>query len=448
MALVDEDVRTEVADREARGARAEVGDVDDAAVAVEGERRGAPAAGARRGAVGGDEPGVEQQVEAVVDGGPGEPAFSGERHAGVGGAGPHELEQTARSAGVATPVSVHGHEPGVALSLTVAACGGSDSSSGSSSSTSSASSSGGKSVGVMIKGLDNPFFAAMNDGVKAAGKSTKSNVRIQAAASLDDTSGQASKLEALIGQKMSCYVVNPISQTNLVQPLARVPDGTPVVNIDSPVGANAAKQAGLDISTYIGTDNVAAGGMAAETMAGLVKDGGTVALIGGMSGDATSVARSRLHKGASGGFDAAHDRGRDWDRAKALNAAEDLLRVEPRYQGLLRRERPDGARHRAGRQERGQKGQIAIVGVDGIEDALKAVQARRPVGDRLPVPVHDRPAGVEACVAAAQGKKLPADREGAGAGRDEGERRQGRAEVPRAGQLVQRSVHRADREPT
>ena len=111
----------------------------------------------------------------------------------------------------------------------------------------------------------------MNDGVKAAATDTGADVQIQAAASLTDTSGQASKLEALIGQNMSCYVVNPISQTNLVQPLAGIPDGTPVVNIDSPVGADAAKQAGLDISTYIGTDNVAAGGMGADTMAGLLK---------------------------------------------------------------------------------------------------------------------------------------------------------------------------------
>src|SRR4051794_4678859 len=149
---------------------------------------------------------------------------------------------------------------GAALSMTVAACGGDDSGGGS-----AAGGSADKSVGVMIKGLDNPFFAAMNDGVKAAATDTGAKVQIQAATSLTDTSGQASKLEALIGQDLGCYVVNPISQTNLVQPLARVPDGTPVVNIDSPVGTDAAKQAGLDISTYIGTDNVAAGGMAADT---------------------------------------------------------------------------------------------------------------------------------------------------------------------------------------
>ena len=299
---------------------------------------------------------------------------------------------------------------GVALSLTVAACGGSDNSSGSSSSgSSSASSSGDKSVGVMIKGLDNPFFAAMNDGVEAAGKSTRSKVQIQAAASLDDTSGQASKLEALIGQKMSCYVVNPISQTNLVQPLARVPDGTPVVNIDSPVGANAAKQAGLDISTYIGTDNVAAGGMAADTMAGLVKGGGTIGVIGGVSGDSTSVARvTGFTQGASGRFKPLTTVAGDWDRAKALNAAEDLMRSNPDIKGFFAANDQMALGIAQAVKNAGKKGEIAVVGVDGIEDALKAVRAGDMSATVSQYPYTIGQLGVEACVAAAKGKNLPA----------------------------------------
>ena len=299
---------------------------------------------------------------------------------------------------------------GVALSMGVAACGGSDSTSGGSSTSSagSASSSAGQSVGVMIKGLDNPFFAAMNDGVKAAGKSTQSKVQIQAAASLDDTSGQASKLEALIGQKMGCYVVNPISQTNLVQPLARVPDGTPVVNIDSPVGANAAKQAGLDISTYIGTDNVAAGGMAADTMADLVKGGGTIGVIGGVSGDATSVARvTGFTQGAQGRFKALTTVAGDWDRAKALNAAEDLMRSNPDIKGFFAANDQMALGIAQAVKNAGKKGQIAIVGVDGIEDALKAVQAGDLSATVSQYPYTIGQLGVEACVAAAQGKKLP-----------------------------------------
>jgi len=294
---------------------------------------------------------------------------------------------------------------GAALSMGVAACGDDDSGGGSAS-----SGDGGKSVGVMIKGLDNPFFAAMNDGVKAAAKDTGADVQIQAAASLTDTSGQASKLEALIGQDMSCYVVNPISQTNLVQPLARVPDGTPVVNIDSPVGEDAAKQAGLDISTYIGTDNVAAGGMAADTMADLVKGGGTVGVIGGVSGDATSNARVEgFTSGAQGRFEPLKTVAGDWDRAKALNAAEDLMRSNPDIKGFFAANDQMALGIAQAVKNAGKKGEIAIVGVDGIEDALNAIKAGDMSATVSQYPYTIGQLGVEACLAAAQGKELPAD---------------------------------------
>ena len=295
---------------------------------------------------------------------------------------------------------------GAALSMTVGACGDDDDGGG----NGAASSGGDKTVGVMIKGLDNPFFAAMNDGVKAAAKDTGADIQIQAAASLTDTSGQASKLEALIGQDMSCYVVNPISQTNLVQPLARVPDGTPVVNIDSPVGEDAAKQADLDISTYIGTDNVAAGGLAADTMAGLVKGGGTIGVIGGISGDATSNARVEgFTTGAKGRFEPLKTVAGDWDRSKALNAAEDLMRSNPDIKGFFAANDQMALGIAQAVKNAGKKGQIAIIGVDGIEDALKAVQSGDMSATVSQYPYTIGQLGVEACLAAAQGKELPAN---------------------------------------
>ena len=294
----------------------------------------------------------------------------------------------------------------VGISVAVAACGISDEKS-----ADSATAGGNEPVriGVMIKGLDNPFFAAMNDGVEAAAKADGADVEIQAAAGLADTSGQASKLEALIAQDFSCYVVNPISQTNLVQPLARVPDGTPVVNIDSPVGAGAAEQAGLTISTYIGTDNVKAGGLAADTMAELVS-GGKVGVIGGVSGDATSGARVEgFTSGADGRFEPLTTVAGDWDRAKALNAAEDLMRSNPGIEGFFAANDQMALGIAQAVRNAGKQGDIAIVGVDGIEDALKAIKAGGMSATVSQYPYTIGQLGVEACLAAAQGMQLPAD---------------------------------------
>jgi ribose transport system substrate-binding protein len=56
----------------------------------------------------------------------------------------------------------------------------------------------------------------------------------------------------------------------------------------------------------------------------------------------------------------------------------------------------------------GKKGQIAIVGVDGIEDALKSIQAGDMSATVSQYPYTIGQLGVEACIAAAGGKTLPA----------------------------------------
>lgn len=264
-------------------------------------------------------------------------------------------------------------------------------------------------VGVVIKGLDNPFFEAMKQGVTAAARDRKADVRLSAATGLEDTAGQASKLEALVAQGLDCYVVNPINQSNLVQALSHVPDGTPVVNIDSPVGADEARALGIHISTYIGTDNEAAGELAADTMATLVGRGASVGVIGGISGDATSVARiDGFRSGARGRFDPLDPVSADWDERKAMLATGALLRDEPGIDGFFAANDQMALGVARAVADAGRKGRVAVVGVDGIEQALEAVQRGAMSATVSQYPYTIGRLGVEACLAAASGKSLPA----------------------------------------
>jgi ABC-type sugar transport system substrate-binding protein len=288
---------------------------------------------------------------------------------------------------------------GALVAVLAAGCGG----------DSGAGDSGDARLGVVIKGLDNPFFAAMKQGVLAAAHDRKAEVRLAAATGLEDTAGQASKLEGLIAQRLNCYVVNPISQSNLVQALTHVPDGAPIVNIDSPVGANDARALGIKISTYIGTDNQAAGKLAADTMAGLVDRGASVGVIGGISGDATSAARiDGFRAGARGRFDALGPVSADWDERKAMLAAGALLRDDPGIDGFFAANDQMALGVARAVAKAGRKGTVAIVGVDGIEQALAAVRRGAISATVSQYPYTIGTLGVEACLAAASGKSLPA----------------------------------------
>jgi ABC-type sugar transport system substrate-binding protein len=268
---------------------------------------------------------------------------------------------------------------------------------------------GGTGVGVVIKGVDNPFFAAMKQGVEAAARDRDADVRLSAATGLEDTAGQASRLEALIAQGLGCYVVNPINQSNLVQALSHVPEGTQIVNIDSPVGADEVRALEIEIATYIGTDNDAAGELAADTMAGLVGRGARVAVIGGISGDATSAARiAGFRTGASGRFKPLDAVSADWDERKAMLAARVLLRDDPDIGGFFAANDQMALGVARAVAEAGRTRAVAVVGVDGIEQALEAVQRGSMSATVSQYPYTIGRLGVEACLAAASGKSLPA----------------------------------------
>ena len=263
-------------------------------------------------------------------------------------------------------------------------------------------------IGVVIKGLDNPFFAAMKDGVMAAAREHNADVKLSAATGLDDTAGQASKLEDLVAQGMGCYVVNPINQVNLVSALSHIPHSTPIVNIDSPVGAADARALGIKISTYIGTDNGAAGELAAQTMARLVGPDASVGVIGGISGDATSAARiSGFRRGARGHFDPLEAVSADWEEHEAMVAARSLLRSEPGVEGFFAANDQMALGVARAVAAAGRKGRVAIVGVDGIEEALDAVERGAMSATVSQYPYTIGSLGVEACLAATSGKPVP-----------------------------------------
>lgn len=264
-------------------------------------------------------------------------------------------------------------------------------------------------IAAVIKGLDNPFFQAMEQGIEAGAEAAGVEVEVQAAAAIDDTTGQADRLGTLAGQDFGCFVVNPISGNNLVQPLAQVGQaGTPIVNIDSPVEAEAAEAANLDIATYIGTDNEAAGALAGEHMLETVDEGAQVALIGGVAGDVTSQARLDGFRGVvDGQLEVVQTVDADWERQQALTAATDILGANPDLAGFFVANDDMGLGVSRAAQNEGALEDLTIISVDGVEDALQAVADGQLAATVSQYPYTIGQLGIDACAAAAAGAELP-----------------------------------------
>ena len=295
------------------------------------------------------------------------------------------------------------------LTVALAACGASNNNASGSGASASGSAKSGK-VAAVIKGLDNPFFQTMEAGIKEQAGSSSANVTIQAANSITDTSGQADKLAGLAGQDYKCFIVNPISGTNLVQGIAQIAaKGVPIVNIDSPVEADAAKAANAKIATYIGTDNVEAGKLAGQQMAKLLPQGGKVALVGGISGDVTSNARLEGFKqGIPGNVNIVQTVAADWDRQTALTKATDILRANPDLKGFFVANDDMGLGVVRAVANAGKAGSVKVISVDGNKDAFESIKAGQLDATVAQYPYVIGAMGLEACQAAMAGKTLPA----------------------------------------
>ena len=263
-------------------------------------------------------------------------------------------------------------------------------------------------IGVVLNALDNPFFVTIYEGVRAETSRRGARASIRAAACNADLAGQAAHVRSLVAAKHDCYVVNPITATNLVSALRGVTH--PIVNVDSPIDKTAARRARLPIRTYIGTNDVAAGRIGGLRMASLVKRGGRVALIGGLAENVNSALRLRgfergIHRA---GLRVVARMNADYRRTKAQIVSEQILRENPRLSGffaasdLMALGAADAVR------AAGKTGRVKIIGMDGIPEALDAVRIGSIDATVSQYPYVMGQMAVEACVAAARGSTLPA----------------------------------------
>jgi ABC-type sugar transport system substrate-binding protein len=292
--------------------------------------------------------------------------------------------------------------------LGLAACGGG--STGGAGGSAAGQASGPPKVAAVIKGLDNPFFQAMQKGIEDDSATAGVQTTVQAATSVTDTTGQADKLTGLAGQDYNCYVVNPISGTNLVQGIAQLAaSGKAIVNIDSPVDPAAAQAANAKIATYIGTDNAAAGKTAAQELSRLLPSGGKVAVVGGIAGDVTSGDRVQgFTSGVAPNVAVVQTVAANWDRQEALTQATNILQAHPDVTGFFAANDDMGLGITRAVANAGKSGQVKVVSVDGNPDALAAVKSGELAATVAQYPYAIGQMGVDACRAAVSGATLPA----------------------------------------
>jgi D-allose transport system substrate-binding protein len=238
--------------------------------------------------------------------------------------------------------------------------------------------------GVLMKTLANPFWGAMEQGVKAGAEAAGVEYYLQAVESDQAAEPQLNTCNTMLERKPAVMITAAINSTILLPCLKRANEmNIPVVDLDNNLDPQVTKDAGVNITFHIGSDNVAAGAQGAEYLVSkLGKDAkGPVLVIEGLSGNITGKKRAdgftNKLKELAPGLEVVASLPGDWDRGKAANITNDILTKHPDLVAIFAAN--DGMALGAVETvfAAGKGGQVTVIGVDGNSDAVKSIKEGR-----------------------------------------------------------------------
>ncbi|MFS0603046.1 ribose ABC transporter substrate-binding protein RbsB [Peribacillus frigoritolerans] len=220
-------------------------------------------------------------------------------------------------------------------------------------------------VGVSISTLNNPFFVSLKDGIEK--KAKDKGMKVTVVDAQDDTAKQISGIEDLILQKVDVLLVNPTDSAAISSAVKDANNaGIPVITIDRSSDEG-------DIETFIASDNVAGGEMAAEYLVKELGEKAKVVELEGVSGASATRERGKgFHNIADKQLEVLTSQTAEFDRTKGLNVMENILQGNKDIQAVFAHN--DEMALGAIEAIKAAGKDIIVVGFDGNDDALKAVE--------------------------------------------------------------------------
>jgi ribose transport system substrate-binding protein len=221
----------------------------------------------------------------------------------------------------------------------------------------------------VTKTLINEFWQDVAAGIKS--EAAKYNIQVDVQAPKDESSlvEQLNLAQTMLSKKPDALLLSPQSDSNLVPVIQAAKKlNIPTVIIDD------ARTEGA--SSYVGQDQVDIGAKAAEFLHQLYPNGGKVAQIEGQAGSPN--ARNRI-KGFTETLKnypnlvlVASQPG-NWDRLTAMNVTANIMRSNPDLIGVYANNDGMALGVVEAVKNAGKLKQIAVVGTDGIREAVKSI---------------------------------------------------------------------------
>lgn len=253
-------------------------------------------------------------------------------------------------------------------------------------------------LGVSISTTNNPYFVAMKDGLdKFAGEK---KVSLKVADAQDDAARQADDIQNFISQNVDAILINPVDSKAVVSSIKAANSANiPVILIDR--GSE-----GGDVLTTVASDNVEAGKMAAEFVVKELGEKAKAFELSGVPGASATVDRGKgFNKIAKAKLDVLSSQSANFDRAKALNTAQNMIQGHKDVQVIFAQNDEMALGAAQAVKSAGLK-DILIVGIDGQPDAHDAIKNGDITATIAQQPAKMGEIAIQAAIDHYQGKKV------------------------------------------
>jgi ribose transport system substrate-binding protein len=270
-----------------------------------------------------------------------------------------------------------------------------------------------KTVALVLKTLNHPFFVDMRRGAQEAADRLGVTLQVQAAEREIDVDKQMQIVENMLQTGIDVLAITPSGSREIVSALVKASKANvPIVIVDTRLDAKAAAAAGVKPQTFIGSDNYEGGKLAGEYVVSSSGGKARVGILEGIPGHETGDSRLRGFRDAvakAPGITIVASQPANWERDQGFNVFQNMLQAHRDIDTVFAASDLMALGAIEAIAAAGRTGQIRVVGFDALDDAKKAVEAGTMAATVAQFPYDMGKAAVESAVKILAGEKLPPD---------------------------------------
>ncbi|MHC5225781.1 ribose ABC transporter substrate-binding protein RbsB [Ignatzschineria sp. LJL83] len=222
-------------------------------------------------------------------------------------------------------------------------------------------------MALVVSTLNNPFFVTLKDG--AVQKANELGYELVVLDSQNNPAKELANVEDILVKGTKVLLINPTDSEAVGNAISAANKaGVPVITLDR-------ESLKGEVVSHIASDNVAGGKIAGDYIVEQLGNDVKVIQLQGITGTSASRERGEGFKQAQSEHDftiiAAQPA--DFDRAKGMNVMQNLLTANPNVQAVFA-ENDEMALGAIRAIRSAGNSNILVVGFDGTEDAIKAVE--------------------------------------------------------------------------